>query len=159
MKKGLYVVLFLIMNMSGYAQNQPGRETLRYFDTVKERYVTVNVEFISWSEQYRTVSGAGTQNAKLLRYQATKLASSNQWSAWELYQTMPMPYGNKGLLTELLTELHRSWQREPVQGNELTIRDLTFIALLAIPDGKSSPFWFDSDGDLHSFHKLYHVFK
>jgi hypothetical protein len=135
-----------------------GQETLRYFDTVKERYVTVNVRFSNWSERYRTVSGTGTQNARLLMYQAFNLPGM-QWSEWELEQAMPIPYENKSFLSELFGRLYKDWQREPLQGNEVAIKDLTFIAILAVPDGQSSPFWFDSDGDLHSFHKVYRVYK
>jgi hypothetical protein len=135
-----------------------GQETLRYFDTVRERYVTVNVAFSHWSERYRTVSGAGTQNARLVMYQAFNLPGM-QWSEWELEQSMPIPYENKGFLSELFGRLYKDWQREPLRGNEFTIRDLAFIAILAVPDGKSNPFWFDSDGDLHSFYKVYRVYN
>jgi hypothetical protein len=160
MKKSLYIVLLLIIDVSGYTQNQTGIEALRYFDTVKNRYITINVEFNSWFERYRTISSAGTQNAKLLSYQAWKPNSPyGQWSEWDLEQTMPIPYETKGFLSQLFSELYKDWQSEPLQGTEITIRDLTFIRILAIPNGQSSPFWFDSDGDLHSFHKLYRVLK
>jgi hypothetical protein len=162
MKKGLCVILFLIISVSGYAQTQPETETLRYFDRVKERYVTVTVEFFGWYERYRTVSDAGTQNAKFLIYNCLKpkpifSGVDTQWSEWKLENSMPIPYENKGFLTRLFGELTESWKREPLQGNEFKTSLLTAIAILTVPNGQSIPYWFDSDGDLHDFYRLYRV--
>jgi hypothetical protein len=126
MKKVLYIILFLIISVSGYAQNQQGIEALRYYDTVKERYVTVNVEPNGWFEEYRTVSDEGTQNAKLLMYSTFKPSQYSQ-TEWGLAGTMPIPYETKGILTTMYSEWNKNWKREPLQGFEFKIRDFTYI--------------------------------
>jgi hypothetical protein len=161
MRKFLCMALFLVLRIPVYSQDQQGVETLRYFDWGKNRYITVRVMHLGWMESYQTISTPGTRNARSLQYTTMKFIEeidpNAQWSNWELSDTLPVPGKDSSILSEVYDEVLTQWRKEPNTGVEIVgiMPGMNAVKITVVPNGKSTPFWFDKDGDLHTFYVLY----
>jgi hypothetical protein len=116
------MALFLVLCIPIYSQNQQGVETLRYFDWFKNRHITVRAMRMGWMMMYQTISEPGTRNARSLIYTSTKLTDPNdQWSNWELNNTLSVQYADLSSLNGVYVEDLSQWRREPNTGVEIVM--------------------------------------
>jgi hypothetical protein len=58
-------------------------------------------------------------------------------------------------LRDVYNTSHELWKSHPILGLETSGISGSLISVQHVPDGRSTPYWFDEDGDLHTFMKLY----
>jgi hypothetical protein len=153
MKKFLCIALFLVLYASAYAQNGLQYETVRYFSVFDNRYFTVRAAHVGWMEMYQTISQAGTSRARVLTYM--NMYVEGEWSGWELSENVPAPGANSNSIRTTYNFLLESWRKQPDIGVYMEGANFNLLRIPAVPQGRSTPFWIDNDGDSRSYWKVY----
>jgi hypothetical protein len=169
MKKMFCIAIFFVLCATALTQNSEAlekylaknTETIKFFAVNQRKYITLRAVFIGWTENYRSISHAGTIDAQLKTYErfqpseelAAIVGEHQEWSEWELLTIFPAdPYATSAWLRiAFFDTLYDDWKKESITGLFLSNSICIFVA----PKNKSLPFWFDEDSDLHSFSKTY----
>jgi hypothetical protein len=153
MKKVLCIALFLVLCASVYTQNGLRYEAVRYFSFFDNRYITARAAHVGWMEMYQTLSQAGTSRARALTYM--NMYVEGKWSGWELAENVPVPGGNSNNLRNVYNYILEDWRKHPDIGADMAGDNFNLLRILSIPQGRNTPYWLDSDGDIHSYWKVY----
>lgn len=154
----LCAIMFFVLCVAVYTENQPRLETVRYYDRLVGGYVVVRAVPIAWLEMYQTISSPGTSSARALTYFTFRSLDPNaQWSDWELWDNVPLPNTDFGDIRSAYSTILEGWRTYPNTGVGMTIKHFNCVRIYAVPNGRSTPCWFDDKGNLHIFWKLYAI--
>jgi hypothetical protein len=170
MKKIFCIAVFFVLSANAFAQNEEterrflsqNAKTLRFFDVEQKKYITVRAAFVGWSEGLVTIADSGTSGAQLRYYQRQQPSTEysavagipQKWTQWVQLSVFPHPYATSFLLkTALYDKNIADWNREPLSG----VAKSRILYIYDAPSYKPSPFWFDEDGDYHTFAKMYQI--
>jgi len=153
MKKKIFtaLVLVVILTRGIYAQQI---ERLTYLEVKSDgtagRTVTVKASFLGWEQHNIFMEG----NYEVSYLRTRKFMGNGEWSGWEFAGKQPAMLLN---LNQKYWTLQREYNRYPNAGVKFHYANgIEVLRILAIADGKSSPFWWAENGQsFFIFFKIY----
>jgi len=148
-KKGFTALVLVVILTGGIFAQQLERLTYEELKTdgTIGRTVTVEAYFMAWQQQEHFMEGN-----YLVIYQCMR-PFNGEWSDWEFAERSPAMLLT---LSQYYNTLQREYNLHPKSGMKFYQNGMEFIKMLAIPDRRSSPFWWAENGQsFFMFHKLY----
>jgi len=140
MKKRFFTVLVLSVSITiGVFAQKTQRLTFveQKIDGTYGGIVTVNAFLLGWQQQQASI-----ENGVLVQRASSKLIDG-EWSPWELLSREPSLVPTIRLMYDIVIQ---EYTRNPRAAGIINFYGQQMVKILATPNNRSSPFWWNDDG-------------